>query len=715
MGVAPILFLLLTTQVGNPPPTDARITAAIAGLQQYLLAQQMQNTGGFPEGRYANSDQAGGGTALVVTALLASGVSAQHPQMQRAIRYLDTITPRGVYARALRAHVWARLPDDYHHKLVTDARWLTQAADEHGRFGYTNPGVGAFNHSTTHYGILGLWEAAKRNVHVKPQFWQSAVAHFRRAQRGDGGWGYMPDTDSTGSMTAAGLTVLLIAQQEAQRGQMKPDPRTAFPIAEGLAWFDKHFDGPDNPFGAWRLYYLYAVERVALACGRRYFGEHDWFVTGAQWILDNLIDDGGLPGGVIDSAFALMFLSRGRVPVWAAKLELTDTPWNNRPHDLYYLTQYLSEFREGEMNWQTVNIDAPPEHWQQTPLLYLASDDALELTPQRKAALKRYLDTGGTLLCNPDMGSMRFIRSIHALAAELYPQWPLRELQDDHLLYSALHQIPGRGAQKVFAVGNGARELIVLADRDWAFQWQSADTRGRNAAWKLPTNLWTIVTDRGLLRARLDERFDEPIEREQVGTFTVGQLRYDGNWRPEPAAWDTFATTLFNRTGLRVRTVVVEFGDLEFTPVDLVHLTGVEPHAFEASQLEALMAYAKRGGTVLIETVGGRGRFAADLEAQLDRGAAPLAATHPIISGAIDARRVRYTRYAVARMGVGRWPRIGAVFVDDRPALIFSNEDLSLAMLRMTHWGIVGYRPQSAEALMTNLAMHAYHVRNQAR
>src|SRR6185436_20868930 len=66
-------------------------------------------------------------------------------------------------------------------------------------------------------------------------------------------------------------------------------------IDAGVNWLAKNFDKVasnvryprDFPFIT-----LYAVERVGVAGGLKYFGEHDWYDKGAKWLLQVQLDDG---------------------------------------------------------------------------------------------------------------------------------------------------------------------------------------------------------------------------------------------------------------------------------------------------------------------------------------------------------------------------------------------------------------------------------------
>jgi hypothetical protein len=720
------LLLLVLAQVpaALAQPSDAQVRLSIERIQRFLFDMQDPRAGGWHVEQYEHGRQIGGPTALVVTALLTSGVSPQHPDLARAIKYLDNVEMVATYPVALRTHVWAALSRDYHGRLVRDAQWLMRAASEQSTYTYVpfERGHNRADHSNTHYGMLGMWEAAKRGVAVRRDFWLNAQHYFLDAQNRDGGWGYAtgpPDevSASTASMTAAGLTVLLIVQQQAHRERTSPHEPLADGIARGLDWLDARFTGHTNHgVNAWTYYYLYAIERVALAGGVKMLNRRDWYEVGADYILRDQDDDGSIDRNVVRSAFALLFLSRGRVPVWATKLAVPGQPWNNRPNDLGFLTEYLSDFREEELNWQTLSVNMPIELWHDTPLLYLATDRRLVLEDDQMQRIKDYLDAGGTLLVNPDNGSAATQRMVRDWARRWYPDRPWRELPDDHPIFDALEPIGPNLRFRVFGVSNGVRELILMADRDWGFQWQSATTRGHTPPWKLAVNLWALVTDRGLLRPRLEHRFPARSPRTATREITVARLRHKGNWLPEPAAWQVFAGVLRDRTGIEIVTKDIDIIQLREETAPLAHLTGIDARRLTDDEIEAIDRYTWLGGTVLIETAGGKGEFARAVEQQLEdhfgAAAVPLAADHPIITGeglegGVDCSHVRYRRFAVARLLPGGEHRLRAFHIDDRPTVIIATEDLTQGMMRIDHWGIVGYASDSAQGLVTNLVAWA--------
>ena len=718
--------------------TDEEVGQAIDRIKQYFYERQDQDTGSWEfrsklAARKHDVQQAGGETALVTQALLVSGESSQNPNIAKALKFLREAKMHGSYAVAVRTHVWSYLPQEYINLLEADAGWLMEMATKHklGLFGYTIALAeknAAIDHSSTQYGMLGLWQASKRGMRIPTKFWEGWVEHFIKFQLDDGGWNYgrYPSDKSSGAMTAAGLTALYVGQQELYRSRKAPEPKITEAIQKGLGWLDKRFKGVSNinKEGEYNYYFIYGIERVALASGVKFLNQKDWYQTCASHIVNEVKETGSIGDDYVDTAFALMFLARGRYPVWINKLEVPGKRWNNHPNDLYFLSQYLSNQREGEVNWQVVSVDSNPEDWLIAPVAYLASNEAVEFNDTQKAAIKRYLDMGGLLVANPDDGSPAFTSSIKKLAQDLYPDYKLERLAPDHGLFDSWHRLTDTRAQAVTGLSNGARQLILLAESDWGFSLQADKEPGKSPVWQLAANLFAYATNRGVLNNRLVPPYDQRVTRSKNGSIVIGRARYEGNWLPEPAVWEIQANHVYNRTGLDIQTTpaqgeeILDLEEIGSCDLKLIHLIGTDPITLTDPQRTAIKQYLERGGTILIETAGGKGQFSRSLETQLsellDQRSVPMRGSDPIISGdglidGYDNRRALYRQYTVLRFKPDPSPHLIAFLDDDgdRPMVILSHEDLSLGMLGCRHWGIMGYQPEVSRKIVTNVVLWA--------
>lgn len=712
--------------------TDEQVGKTIEAMKKYLFSRVDPTTGGWditvPHKEGYNS----GVTALVTYAMLSAGESPQRPEIARALQVIQLAeeapkSKKGTYQIGLHAHIWAYLPDSYLPMLQSSRAWLLEAASKNAStYGY-QISAGGGDHSCTQYGLLGMWEASKRGLRAESKYWENALDHWVASQNTDGGWEYRnPTGASTGSMSAAGLTSLLVAQQELFRANPKADPRITASIQRGLNWFDRNFSATNNPGrGGDVYYYLYGVERVALASGVKDFRGKDWFAEGAKSIIRAVNPSTGAvgsgEGSVINTAFGMAFLARGRVPVWVSKLQIPGLAWNNRPNDLYFLNQYLSAYREGEVNWQVIDIARPAEDMRSAPILYIASDQPLSFSDEQVQNLRRYLDLGGLLWVNPDsMGrepTAPFVQSVRELLDRMYPKAKLTPVPESHPLFTVQHKIANPGSHGLLHYHNGVRDVILCSTKDWGLAFQSEEGAKRSNVWLVAANLFVLATDRGVLENRLTKRFETRADRGKTADFPLGQARYNGNWLPEPLAHEPLATRVWNVAGLDLKPQPIDLASIGSSDLRLITLHGTDKLALNDAQKQAIQQYVQNGGTLLIENVGGRSAFSVDLEKQLRAtlGAfTPLDRKDPIITGqglegGANCSVVAYRRFTVWNSPrFGPQPRFTAHYLNGRPAVIVSHDDLSLGVLDVRHWGISGYAPDAARHLMSNLVLRVH-------
>lgn len=138
------------------------------------------------------------------------------------------------------------------------------------------------------------------------------------------------DTNAYGSMTAAGVCALIMLRDE-----MEKDPKMASrwkPVADqcqqmlndGMAWMVVNWTMKENPKRAMYryYYYLYMIERVGMLGGIDWIGKHDWYMEGAEILLEQQTKEGGSdgmwdiqneidPSDIYNTCYALLFLKRG--------------------------------------------------------------------------------------------------------------------------------------------------------------------------------------------------------------------------------------------------------------------------------------------------------------------------------------------------------------------------------------------------------------------
>jgi len=370
--------------------TSADINQAIERGVKWLRTRRLAD-GSWPY--RANSD---GATALCVYALLVTGVPADDPAVEEGIRYFIRVPPQHTYTVALNILALTRAdPRRYRARIAECAQYLARAQQSgpgaSGMWTYTQPQGNRGDNSNTQFAMLGLYEALRAGVMVPSRVLTQADAHYTRSQSRDGGWGYTASSRSTGSMTAAGVASLHILGSSLYArprvcGQYSYDRR----IAAGLKWLADHFRVDQNPGGGHHFYYLYALERAGMLSGLKFFGTHDWYREGAEYLVRRQSRSGSW-GNIVDTSFALLFLAKGKIPVLINKLKWRGD-WNNDRHDAEHLCEFVGEHFEQTVGWQVVRLQDGMSVLRQAPILYFNGHGALTFTQAEKDILRDYFN-----------------------------------------------------------------------------------------------------------------------------------------------------------------------------------------------------------------------------------------------------------------------------------------------------------------------------------
>jgi hypothetical protein len=574
-----------------------------------------------PKGNDISNDhdgtQWGGRTALAVYALLTCGEKPTEPKLQNAIQFLHEKPITGTYAVAMKCLVWLHLPetDQVKRSIRRDANVLRQLARPiRGGFPVWDYGPStrkAYSLSRSQYAALGLWAAAELNVETPPNMWKSIEKTWEASQTPEGGWKYQFAEDTAGnqtpttvSMTASALAALYIAQDftmsdyyAGARGNASSEP-----IEKGMAWMIKNFEKnvaiKDHPPREFTYPQLYSIERTGLASGLRRFGPHDWYGIGAKFILQQQRKDGGFSGGshavfdtLVNTSFAILFLQRGQTPVAFNKFDYTegvtdkkDAIWNQRPRDIANVTRWLSRSLERDLRWQIVGADAKLDALLESPILYLSGDTKVDFKPETKQLLKSYIEHGGLIVVNADVSKDIFTRSIMSLGTELFPLYEWRELPDDHIIWT--NQNYKRDAMKgrvsVRGLSNGVREMmLVLPTGDPARAWQLRNPNQRSEAWQTAANIISYATDKTTFYARGRTWLAAVPTTKPQKTLNVAQLKYQGNWNPEPEAINQLSRYATDKKAIALTPQTVEAGQSIDKSISLLLVSGTVEFAFD--------------------------------------------------------------------------------------------------------------------------------------
>jgi hypothetical protein len=200
------------------------------------------------------------------------------------------------------------------------------------------------DNSNTQFATLALWVARRYGLPTEGAL-ARVNTRFRSSQNGDGGWAYKyrvvtPGTvggTSTATMTCSGLLGLAIAhgaaestlrtdahgKEPARPAKALADPLKDLVILGGLVALGNTIGQPvgkaNAPLihGGRHYYFLWSLERVAVAYDLKTICGKDWYGWGAEILLANQRKDGSWQGdfadGGADTCFALLFLRRANL------------------------------------------------------------------------------------------------------------------------------------------------------------------------------------------------------------------------------------------------------------------------------------------------------------------------------------------------------------------------------------------------------------------
>ncbi|MGE5611264.1 MAG: DUF4159 domain-containing protein [Bacillota bacterium] len=717
--------------------TDQQIEQAIRGGVEYLL-WHFDNPANWRE---VSNQLDVGINCLCIYALQQCGQTLpderlnSNGQLMRdllaAMRQYPMGGYEGTYARSLRATALAQhnRPED-RAVLRADVVQLLKAASD-GAYGYGDQ-QGNLDNSNSQYGLLGVWAGAELGLEVPQIYWKQVRKHWIDCQHPSGVWGYRPGAydDPSLSMTVAGLASLLVThdylESPAFGREVGRDPYPE-PIARALGWLEQD-DHCMEVEGKYPGYTLYGLERVALASGFKYFGTHEWYPELAQWVTSRQIPfsftragkeiacvywrgtnygKSELSNNLVETAFSLLFLARGRHPILMNKLRF-DGNWANRPRDVANLTRFASKELERPLNWQVVPLNREWYDWMDSPILYIASHRWLKFTDEECAKLRKYVEGGGLIFTQADGESEPLGLSVEELGKKLFPAYEWKDLPRDHPIYNLHYKV--QDPPPLRYLSNGVRILMLHSPKDLAQAWQVRAERTRRSAHELGVNLFIYAVGKADLRHRLSSPYLPEPPEEPKRRIPLARLRYSGAWNPEPYAFMRFSRWLGYETGWRIdpTTVGLEFLKSDAWPV--AHLTGAARYELPEAEIGALRRYVEDGGVLLIDACGGSNDFDQSTQAMLRHAfpqsqLRPIPVDHPVLSGKGNLMIALPKPEFRPSVSGGDWSL--QILSSGKGHVIYSALDLTWGLLGMNTWGVRGYQPTYAQNLVRNVVLWA--------
>ena len=706
-------------QIVGPDEVAAAIERAVA----YIKSHQEED-GTWP---YEKIEHKQGLAALCVFALSQAGAPKDDAACTKGMEYVVSQPFTMTYEAACAALAITSFdPGKYVRALAQARDALVAGQDDSGMWTYivAQANKRGGDGSNTQFAILGLDAAASVGLSVPDQVVQRSFDHYARTQNGDGGWGYTPGGTSYGAMTAAGVAALhMLGARLYTEGEVCGQYRQEPHLAAGFTWLERNYSVRTHPGigGEQRRlwYYLYALERVGVLTGEKYIGGHDWYLEGARFLVDTQNRDGSWSSGtnqLADTAFALLFLAKGNVPVLINKLNYGGD-WNADPHDTENLTRYISAKFGQAVGWQAVLPRDSMETLLSAPILYVTGHEFPRFTQSETARLREFFDNGGFMLADACCSSKKFDAGFRSFAATVFPDVTLAPLDRSHPVYRSLLNLSSSAAT-LEGVDAGCRTNIIYTPTDLSCTWEKGDIGNSEAAFQLGANIAAYVTGKERLVPKLEQYkaiVSEKTATAPPGAFAFAQVIYaTGRWNPHPASGPKLVEFLREKAGLTVASnpVTLLLTDKNLANYPFIYMTGCKRFQLAPEDKTALGEYLKRGGFLFADATAGKAEFDESFRALMSEvfpgsPLEPIPADSPVYRIAFDTSRVTYSP-AVRELNPNLTTlTLYGAKVDGRIAVVYSPYDIGCALTRFPAYGIRGLVTEDAYKVAANVVLFA--------
>jgi len=724
-------------------------------------------------------EQKDGSTALMTLALLNAGVSKDSQTIRKALRQIESFREESLsnYTVALRVMVYcAADPSRYRGQIIQDVRWLERAQQRNdqvydGGWSYSVNQVGSSDGSNSQFSLLALHEARLAGVKVKKEVWESANQYWLRSfDEKQGGFRYYPHTNKgilnsvKGSMTCAGLSSMIIihenllAAEEGKDldiqccgGNMRPSS-----IDRAIEWLgrDTNFRVTRNPGARGRgkeskLYYLYGLERAGRLAGLRFFGKHDWYREGADHLIRTQNGKFWLGTGnmgesnrEIATAFALLFLSKGRRPIAIGKYQYGDDDrWDLHPKGVHYLTRSIESQWKTKLNWQAIDGRvATVDDLLEAPVLFISGRDEIVLDENQKKVLKEYVDNGGFIFAEACQGdgcgdNVPFDMSFRKLMSEIFPASQLQVLETSHPVWQAWHQLKDPySTRPVMGIQASCRTSVVYIPANMSGVWQ-LDQPGKLERHKpeaqkeikyvtqLGTNIIAYATNREL-KPKGDRPKVGSASTEFVGSriLDIPKLSHGGGSDDAPNAWRNLMQVMRfeRRSPVKLDKTFVAAKIDEMAKFPIVFMHGRSSFQFSETERTDIKEYIDRGGFIFIDSICSSAKFTQSVRDEMqkifpDHSMKAIESDDAIWTkdkGGFDVRSVKIRSPIKNDRGKtfrteNTHPLLEGVKIKGRYGVIFSPFDLSCAMENASGSQCKGYDKDDAAKIAINVIVYA--------
>ena len=373
------------------------------------------------------------------------------------------------------------------------------------------------------------------------------------------------------------------------------------------------------------------------------------------------------------------------------------------------------------------------------PMLQMTGYEAFELTSDQRDALRQYVLDGGTLFGDATLGSPEFTQSFRNEVRAMFPDRSFDLLQVDHPIYRAYHTYTNvhyfdvergydfqtQGPPELLGMNVGTRTAVILSPHDMSCGWDefiapSSKTRVPNAprdkamipgdAIRLGLNIVSYV-------AALREVGDiESVTRHVVGprkrarqTFTLAQLRHQGDWNPDPNSTYQWLRHLSHESSLSVGFDLryVDPAEPKVAAYPFLFMTGFRNPKFTDQEKRTLRRHIAAGGFLFINNCSGFREFDQHTRRLIgelfpDQELSLIDKEHAIYRSFYNINEIRDRQSGAVRLA-----ELEGITIKDRLVVVYSKNDMITHLKQVSDPFGNGFDAESCRQLAVNLVSYA--------
>ncbi len=345
--------------------------------------------------------------------------------------------------------------------------------------------------------------------------------------------------------------------------------------------------------------------------------------------------------------------------------------WNKDPGDVAMLTRLVQQTLGVNYTRKQGPLHAFSPDPAQFPIFYYTGSEDFQLAEQEVAALRKFLQNGGTVWGDTCFGDPDFFQAFTREMNRVLPGRQWRRLPEDHPLFHCYYNIDevtyteavpdaaGKTGKPVFfGLDFGDRTAVVLSRYDLSCGWDGHARKGAHSvnprdARRLGVNMvaYALATF-PLAQYQSTAKIYYEAEERARGDFVFAQAKLSDNWDVQPNAIANLLKFVTANTSAEVKFQrrAADLVSQELQEYPFLYMTGRHDFELSEAQIQALRRYLTSGGFLLASPSCGRREFDRAFRREIartliDHELEKLPADHPVYSILSRVDSVSYTAY----------------------------------------------------------------------